>query len=595
MTKYVNTHRRIILLACACCLLGGSRSGQPAGALTGQNAPSDAETTFTRIMTGAIATDLGSSIACAWGDYDNDGFPDLFVTNSEFETNFLYHNNGDGTFTRIASGPPVTNKSQTWRGCAWADYDNDGYLDLIVTSGDVEAIQTLLYHNNGNGTFSQITSKTIGAYVPFNSVIGDHNSCEQPAWADYDKDGFLDLFIARYGADWLFHNDGKGGFTSVTNALAGSAVEDDYIAAWADFNADGLPDLFVSYPGDVGIAPTNRLYLNRGNGTFAQITSANIVPNDTYGWTCSWADYDNDGYPDLFVTSPMDGQSSALYHNNGDGTFTKMTSDRVGSLVSDGPSNTAAWGDYDNDGYLDLYVTRWGIDENGHFVGAKNLLYHNNGDGSFTRILTGTPVNDVADSASCAWADYDGDGFLDLFVATGAHTDEVNHLYRNNGNTNTWLKIKCVGTVSNRSAIGAKVRVKATIRGKTFWQMREISSSGSNQNALDAHFGLGDATNIDLVRIEWPSGIVQTIPGVPTKQSLTVTEPSRLQVEASPSGPILNLKGGRGLGYQIESTTDLITWSPVVTAGITNFAGTAQITDTNAPGSNWKFYRAVSR
>ena len=193
---------------------------------------------------------------------------------------------------------------------------------------------------------------------------------------------------------------------------------------------------------------------------------------------------------------------------------------------------------------------------------------------------------------NCAWGDYDNDGFLDLFVARGGiFGSENNSLYHNNGNSNNWLKVKCVGTVSNRSAIGAKVRVNANIGGKALWQLREINP----QNALQAHFGLGNATNVDLLRIEWPSGAVQEFYSIAAKQFLTIVEPPRLQ----PLGRMadgsfqLALTGGLGMTYDVQSSTDLARWVPLTT--ITNTNRTMIITDTNAAGFSRHFYRAVSR
>ena len=208
----------------------------------------------------------------------------------------------------------------------------------------------------------------------------------------------------------------------------------------------------------------------------------------------------------------------------------------------------------------------------------------------------GSLVNDLGYSTGCAWGDYDNDGFLDLFVSNGWVTrSENNFLYRNNGNSNNWINFKLIGTVSNRSAIGAKVRVKAIIAGRTFWQMREISGGGNygSQNDMRPSFGLGDATNIDVVRIEWPSGTVQELHNVAAKQFLTITEPPRLLTGKTNGTPQFTLKGGRGFSYQIETTTNLPDWSPLGSLTITNQNGTAVISDTNAPG-NLRFYRAVA-
>ena len=170
------------------------------------------------------------------------------------------------------------------------------------------------------------------------------------------------------------------------------------------------------------------------------------------------------------------------------------------------------------------------------------------------------------------------------------------YLYHNNGNSNAWLTIKCVGTRSNRSAIGAKVRVKATIGGTTFWQLREINTGdGWAGVPLETHFGLGNATNVETLRIEWPSGTVQEFQNVGAKQFFTITEPSRLLVSMTNGVPQLSLQGGRGFQYDIETSTNLMTWSHLETIAITNLNGAAQITDTNVPASDRRFYRAVLR
>ena len=560
--------------------------------------------TFTQITSGAIVNDGGHSIGCAWGDYDNDGFIDLFVTNSDgrpgngLPGNFLYHNAGDGTFVRITTAGVTTNDLADWRGGVWADYDNDGFMDLYITSTDADGAvsRNILFRNNGNGTFTSMSSAVVGSIA-----IGGGGS-EGAVWSDYDNDGALDMFISRFGVDWLFQNNGLGFFTSVTNDLAGTALGNGYYGTWADYNSDGLPDLFVTETGvyPPGPAPTNRLYRNLGGGTFEQVQSGSIATDRAYSFGSAWADYDNDGWLDLYVANGFAHalQTNYLYHNNGDGMFTRMTSNLVGSLVSDlGYSASPTWGDYDNDGYLDLFVTYGFGDANVPHtitVGNTNMLYHNNGDGSFTRVMTGRIASGHGQSICAAWGDYDNDGFLDLFIARGGHETENNYLYHNNGNSNAWIRIKLIGTVSNRSVIGAKVRLKATIGGNTFWQLREITvGNGFNQSPLEAHFGLGDATNIDTVRIEWPSGTVQELQNVAPRQFLTITEPPRLLAGKTNGEPQFAIKGGRGFNYQINTSTNLATWSPLGIVTITNLNGTARIIDTNAPGVKSRFYRAV--
>jgi hypothetical protein len=203
-------------------------------------------------------------------------------------------------------------------------------------------------------------------------------------------------------------------------------------------------------------------------------------------------------------------------------------------------------------------------------------------------VSSGSLVNELGCSLGCAWGDYDNDGFLDLFVTNFG--SRVNDFFHNNGNTNSWIIIKCIGTVSNRSAIGAKVRIKATIRGQTMLQMREISGGGgyTSQNDLRVHFGLGDVTNIDAVRIEWPSGIVQEFPNVASKQFLTVTEPARLQS----LGPgVLRIQSWKGMAFEVQASTDLDQWSPLTT--VTNLTGTLEFTDADTTNPSRRFYRTV--
>lgn len=571
-----------------------------AGSATSHVAHLDVDPAFTKITTGSIVTDVGTGTACAWGDYDGDGFLDLIITsaynpfNNTPQKNLLFHNNGNGTFTKV-SNTVITTESRDWRGCAWVDYDNDGKLDLFVTSTDFDGFssQNELFRNNGDGTFTKMTSVQVGALVP-----GGGGS-EGPVFADYDRDGFIDVYIARYSNDWLFHNNGDATFTGIPNTN-GIPVnyEDGYRAMWADFNNDGWPDLFVPVNTPSPCAHAF-LYQGIGAGLFTNITSGSIVTSCSFS-AAAWADYDNDGYLDLFlVASPV--HPNLLYHNNGDGTFTSMPGNVVGPIASlTGTATDCAWGDYDNDGFLDLFLSTYPVTAGGL---TTNYLYHNNGNGTFSQVLTGSLVNDkTLGAVSCIWGDYDNDGFLDLFVPCGADlSPSTNLLYRNNGNSNAWLKIKLVGTASNRSAIGAKVRLLSTIRGRAMWQLREINTgTGFSGCPLEAHFGLGDATNIDEVRIEWPSGIVQILTNVAPRQFLTVTE--HQQTATIPTPPLLSsvsrlgnsavdmsASGDPGLLYVFEASTDLLNWTKV---GVrSNATGIVSFTDARNAAFGKRFYR----
>jgi enediyne biosynthesis protein E4 len=495
-----------------------------------------AGTIFTRITAGPIATSSGAT-GGAWGDFNNDGWVDLFISFNSGNTSVLYTNNGSGNLAADISAGISSGTGSSW-GSAWGDYDNDGDLDLM---GSVYgAGNNYVFHNNGNGNFTRLT----GDPIVTNGPTGNN-----AVWVDYDDEGFLDAFFAG-SPSLLFHNNGDGSFTRMTNSIITSDGGGQG-CTWGDYDNDGFPDLFVTR-----VNQPNLLYHNNRDGTFTKMTNAPFATDISVSQGCSWGDYDNDGNLDLVVCNV--GAKNFLYHNNGDGTFTKITNSLISTVTAN--SSGSAWADYDNDGYLDLFIA---------VRGGNSLLFHNNGDGTFTQVVGVNPVNLSGTWIGGAWGDFNNDGFPDLFVGNEAGN---NALYLNNGNTNNWLTVQCLGRVSNRAAIGAKIRIKATIGGKTMWQLREISGGGglASQNDLRAQFGLGDATNVDIVRIEWPSGIVQELTNVTAKQFLTVKEPSKLAADFSPSNGEFHvaLTGGKGLVYTLESSTDLSSWTS--SASLTN-------------------------
>ena len=521
------------------------------GEATSAPATLDVDPSFTKITAGDIVNEVAAGVGAAWADYDNDGFLDLVVANGgggggRAEPDYLYRNNGDGTFTKITEGLLVTYSGHSGF-AAWGDYDNDGFTDLFV--GATEIGTGYLHHNLGDGHFERIEIDSIG--------IGWVNGTG--VWGDYDQDGFLDLFVAaRSGYSKLFHNNGDGTFSQITDIPPVTTSCSAWSSAWADYNNDGQPDLFIA-----NSAGRNFLFRNLGDGAFARIQEGPIVNDSDYSIGSAWGDYDNDGFLDLFVAN---GDWSGglhrnwLYHNNGDGTFTKITK---GNIVTDSrPWVAGSWADFDNDGDLDLFVSAFTASHN-------NALYRNNGNGAFAEVTTGSIVQDGKTtgygSLGAAWGDYDKDGFPDLFVATW---DGKNLLYRNNGNENHWITVQCEGRASNRSAIGTKVRVRATIQGKTYWQMREISNGdGWSGNSLDACFGLGDAEVIDRIRIEWPSGIVQELANIPVDQFLAVTEPGRIALSCAirpdDGAFVLTATAEAGQTVRIYGSEDLTTWTEV--------------------------------
>ena len=545
------------------------------------------QTTFTKITTGDIVNDQASTFTgSAWGDFNNDGYLDVFVCTWE-QTNILYLNQKDGTFTKVFQGPAFQD-ADAHLGAAIADFNNDGNLGLLVAAGGASDVaeNPVLYQGHGDGTLTR-------SKVPLSIPAGFFWAA---AWADYDNDGFADLFItdegdsqSSGGKNMLLHNEGNGSFSRVSSGTIVNDITASRCALWADYDNDRLMDLLV-----INGAPRNNfLYHNDGHGAFTRVLT-NVIATDQWpsgALHAAWGDYDNDGLPDLFVTG-ADG-TARLYHNNGNGSFTNVTSVPIVSLglTSGATANGAAWGDYDNDGYLDLVVT---------CIGAPTLLFHNNGDGTFTQIRDGVPANDGGPgifTASCAWVDYDNDGFLDLFLTRntqGAHPIS-NLLYHNDGNTNAWLEVKLVGSVSNRSAIGAKVRVRATIGGKSFWQVREINSGGGwDVVPLVAHFGLGNATNIEVIHIEWPSGVVQEMHDRTPRQMLTVTEPPQLNISGLFSADLLqvSLVGAVGSTYELQTSSDLRNWTSWTTLLSSN--RTMTFTDSTATITS-RFYRAVAR
>ena len=393
---------------------------------------------------------------------------------------------------------------------------------------------------------------------------------------DYDNDGNLDAFLACLATDpqgLLLHNQGDGTFRPATGL---SLSPGDYIGAgWGDYDNDGYLDLAVARYRLSGTNGSNLLFHNERDGTFRAMTHSPVAQGADGNAVC-WGDYDNDGYLDLFIG--RNGNAPLLYHNNTNGTFTRVTTGPIATTVTHAIG--AAWVDYDNDGYLDLYIAG--------YQSASSYLYHNNGDGAFTRVMTNSIVNDYSTGYSLAWADYDNNGFPDLFVANEGTN---NFLYRNEGNSNNWINIRCEGRLSNRAAIGAKVRVKATIWGKETWQLREISGGTDvgSQNDLRAQFGLGDAADVDVLRIEWPSGIIQEFQHVPAKQFLSVREPARLSGISSGADMLLGLRGGQGIVYRVESSENLAAWS--TWAVLTNVSGAVSLTvPATAPA---RYYRAV--
>lgn len=459
-------------------------------------------------MTAHVAFSTGGS----WVDFDGDGDLDLYVVVafSGNNDNVLYRNDGGDTFVRV-TGVPVAQDTADTVCSSWADVDNDGDLDAYVTA--LGSRGGRLYERTGG---SWVVNGSSGISGTATKGVG----C---AWGDYDRDGHLDLVISTiFGqlgmatGNRLFHNLGDGTFAEVLGSPV-SATGLHHNPTWADFDGDGDLDLFFA-SGPVGGLGPDHMYRNRlvetGVADFEAITTGVLATDQRDSQVLSWADADNDGDLDCYAINYTE-VGNQLYRNDGALGFTKIT---TGTIVTDmGAAHGVAWGDFDNDGDLDVHVARDNLN--------SDRYYRNDGNLTFTRLTTAA-TSPFRSAYGVAAADYDQDGDLDLFLPT-ARNEAPSVLYRNDlASANHWLELACEGRASNRSAIGLRVRVRATIGGVPRWQLREIASNTGygGQNALVVHFGLGDATVADSVRFEWPSGQVDVLTAVAADTLLAIVE-----------------------------------------------------------------------
>jgi hypothetical protein len=497
----------------------------------------------------------GEGAGTSWADYDNDGDYDLFVSNMNGSAR-LYRNNGDGTFTNVTQAAGLRDQTilSSTRSGIWGDYNNDGYRDLFVTSPN---LLNRLYRNNGNGTFTDVTNTAGIRPVVTNTFAA--------AWGDYDNDGLLDLYVGGNVSapptpdfqisaypNQLYHNNGDGTFTEVALQLGVADLGPTLACQWADFDYDGDVDLFVvndfsaftNYPGT--------LYRNdgpdgRGGWIFTDIgADAGIHTIPLFGMGFTIGDFDGDGDQDYFASNLG---IPSLYRNEGgvfvDGTFDAgvttypLTNGPYADPSLDGgfPNygfmvNT--WGvqfwDYDLDGWEDLYVCGSGMGTENFPIAPfnPNWLYHNNGDGTFTNVAPELGVNHPGRTRGVAMADYDNDGDLDIYLA---NNDQYGVLLRNDlPRSNDWIKIELRGTVSNRDAIGS--RIELTVGGRRQIRLYPNSDPQASQPALEQVFGLGQATAVDSITVHWPSGIVQTLTNIDLRslgpaRKLVITESRR--------------------------------------------------------------------
>ena len=477
----------------------------------------------------------------AFFDYDNDGWLDIYLTNGvRFEETYepgkapiqhLFKNNRDGTFTDVTETAGL-GRTGWGTGVCVGDYDNDGWDDLFCCFWG----HNILWHNNGDGTFTDVTKKA-GLWE---DRVRWGSGC---TWLDYDRDGLLDLFVCNYielditkvpvpgatgycqwkgipvmcgprglpgGMNILYHNNGDGTFTDVSEKAGILKPGPRYSITGVsyDFDNDGWPDIYVAVDSEPSI-----LFHNNHDGTFTDISvmagcAYNEDGQEQAGMGVGVGDYDCDGWLDIFKTNFTD-DTPDLYHNNGDGTFTDVT------FVAGLGVNTqyVCWGagfmDYDNDGWMDIFhVTGHVYPEIESFhldstFKSPRLVYRNLGSGKFKDVSAqmGPGVSERFSSRGCAFGDYDNDGDLDVLVLN--MNDRFSLLRNDGGNKNNWIKLKLIGTHCNRTAVGARARV---VTGKHV-QIDEVhcGTSVMSQSDLRLHFGLGDAKEIDSIEIKWPT------------------------------------------------------------------------------------------
>jgi len=500
----------------------------------------------------------------AFYDYDNDGWLDIFLVNGwrlegfpagSEPTSHLFHNNRDGTFTDVTAKAGVAHSG--WgQGVCVGDYDNDGWEDLFVTYYG----KNVLYHNNGDGTFTDVSVKAgvAGKGTRWNT------GC---AFLDYDRDGRLDLFVANYidmdlatapvpesgpclykgvlvacgppglqgGKNILYHNNGDGTFSDLSEAAGIFRANGTYGLGvlTADFDNDGWPDIYVAND-----STASALYHNKKNGTFEDIAveaGCALSPDGKpqAGMGVSAADYDLDGNLDLLKTN-FAGDTPSLYHNLGGGNF----DDATFTAGLGAHTQFLGWGcgffDFDNDGWPDILIC------NGHVYPEveqlkteagypqRKLLYRNLRNGHFADVSfqAGSGISNPAPCRGCAFGDFDNDGDIDVVVNT---VNDYPQLLRCDSKVeNNWIKIRTIGTKSNRSGIGARLTCTTHPAGeaKPHQQIDEVRSGGSyiSQSDLRVHFGLGKAEKVEVLEIRWPSGHLDTLKDVKANQLIFVKE-----------------------------------------------------------------------
>ena len=495
-----------------------------------------------------VAADIGIyTVDLAGGaiieDFDNDGLLDIITSTWDPSGSLKYYRNeGDGRFSERTESAGLSGQLGGLN-IVQADYDNDGWTDILVMRGgwllSRGQMRMSLLHNNGDGTFSDVTREA-GLSLPA-------YPSQSAAWADYDNDGDLDLFSCaesmpespEAGAavifpSRLFRNDGDGAFTNVADAAGVANLRYCKGSAWGDYDNDGDPDLYIS-----NYADENRLYRNNGDGTFTDVAPELGLTEPLHSFPTWFWDYDNDGWLDIFVAGyardielvakdylgvPNDGARPRLYRNDGAGGFDDVT-ERVG-LNKVSQTMGANFGDLDNDGFPDILL---GTGFPAFDALAPNIAYRNNGGQSFSDVTFSAGLGHIQKGHGIALGDLDRDGDQDIFMQVGGFYPSdgfLNALYVNPGNANRWLSLRLVGVRSNRSAIGARIRITVTERGVSRDIHAVVGSGGSfGASTLEQEIGLGNADRIESLEIHWPaSGVNQTFADIPLDTALQIRE-----------------------------------------------------------------------
>jgi hypothetical protein len=493
---------------------------------------------------------LGSG--CAFLDYDNDGWQDILLVNSMSWPDrkgaksypALYHNNHNGTFTDVTKEAGLAIEMYGL-GCAAADYDNDGNVDIYITCLGAN----YLFRNAGNGKFTDVTAKA-GA--------GDTGFSTSAAWFDYDKDGKLDLFVCNY-VEWaidkdlhctldgknksyctpesykgqsstLYHNKGDGTFENVTERAGLKDPSSKSLGvALIDYDSDGWMDLFAAND-----TQPNKLYRNNGNGTFTDnAMTAGVAFSEAgvarAGMGVDAADYDASGRQSLVIGN-FSNEMMALYHNEGTGLFIdEAPTSTIGQASLLTLSFACFFFDYDLDGLPDIFAANGHVSDDISAVQPKVKyaepphLFRNLGKKKFEEVSSklGRALQQASVGRGAAYADFDNDGDLDLLLTSN---NGPARLIRNDGgNQNNLLRIKAVGSSSNRDGIGAKITLKMTDQSK-LWNLVKTGSSYCSQSELPLTFGLGKAEKVPSIEITWPSGHIDTLADVNANQSIVIQE-----------------------------------------------------------------------